>query len=309
MARFTSINAAEPQRGRSAVFAVKADDSGSALRLWWPVIAGYLVMFGPTYYELAQTFWREEFGAHGPVILAIFLWLLWRQRWDFSPGPCDRPMPRIGALMFLGGLFLYVLGRTQGLLVFEVGSQIPLLLGLILFVRGMEGVRALWFPVSYLLFLVPWPGSLLDAVLLPLKQFVSLVVDELLYAFGYPVARSGVVLTVGPYQLLIANACAGLNSMIALTAVGTLFVYLAGHHGRAHGWILLAGIFPVALLANLLRVMALVLITYHLGDAAGQNFHDIAGYMEILFAFGSFMALYSFLLGRIERTRDNRDFS
>lgn len=309
MASSTSINAAEPQRRGSAVSAAQGDNSGSAFRLWWPVIAGYIVMFGPTYFELAQTFWREEFGAHGPVILGIFLWLLWRQRWDFCPRPADRPMPLIGASMFLGGLFLYVLGRTQGLLVFEVGSQIPLLFGLILYVRGREGARALWFPVGYLLFLVPWPGSLLDAVLLPLKQFVSLVVDELLYAFGYPVARSGVVLTVGPYQLLIANACAGLNSMIALTAVGTLFVYLAGHHGRVHGWILLAGIVPVALLANLLRVIALVLITYHVGDAAGQNFHDIAGYLEILFAFGSFMALYSLLLGRIERARDTREFS
>lgn len=264
-------------------------------------------MYGPTYYDLARTFWRQEYGAHGPVILAIVLWLLWRQRRDFTPTAFDRPMPRTGAVLIGSALMLYVLGRTQGLLVFETGSQIPLLFGLILLVRGVDGARALWFPLAYLVFLVPWPGSLLDALLLPLKQFVSLVVDELLYALGYPIARSGVVLTIGPYQLLIANACAGLNSMIALTAVGSVFVYLAGFHGRLMGWLLLLGLFPVALLANLLRVIVLVLTTYHFGDAAGQNFHDVAGYLEIVFAFGAFMALYALLLRSVER-REHRGF-
>lgn len=287
--------------------AVPAPVAASALGLWWPIIAGFVLMYGPTYFDLARTFWRQEYGAHGPVILAIVLWLLWRQRRDFTPTAFDRPMPRTGAVLIVGALFLYVMGRTQGLLVFEAGSQIPLLFGLILLVRGAEGARTLWFPLAYLLFLVPWPGSLLDALLLPLKQFVSVVVDELLYALGYPIARSGVVLTIGPYQLLIANACAGLNSMIALTAVGSVFVYLAGFHGRLMGWLLLIGLFPVALVANLLRVIVLVLTTYHFGDAAGQRFHDIAGYLEIAFAFGAFMALYTLLLRNVEQ-RVSRGF-
>jgi hypothetical protein len=77
-------------------------------------------------------------------------------------------------------------------------------------------------------------GATLDVVLIPLKYYVSYIVEELLYMAGYPIARAGVVLNIGSYQLLIANACSGLNSMIALTSIGLLYVYLSSRNSFAH---------------------------------------------------------------------------
>lgn len=267
-----------------------------AWRGFWPIVLGLLLMYVPTFWNLLHTFWVYDYGAHGPVILTIFLWLMWRHRADLLPGEEDVPRRRSGAGLIVLGLALYVVGRSQQLFVLEVGSLIPLLYGVVLALNGRQGLRALWFPIGFLVFLIPWPGSLLDAVLLPLKELVSVVVDDFLYSLGYPIARNGVVLTIGPYQLMIANACAGLNSMIALTAVGTLFVYLTGHHSRVQRYVLLASILPIALIANLLRVLALVLLTYHYGDNAGREFHDIAGYLEIVFAFGAFFLLDALVL-------------
>ena len=137
----------------------------------------------------------------------------------------------------------------------------------------------------YLIFMVPLPGTLVDAVTGPLKQWISLIVVDVLHAVGYPIARTGVMITIGQYQLLVADACSGLHSMFSLSALGTLFMYIMGRQSRWHNAIMLASILPIAFFANIVRVMALVLVTYHFGDEAGQGFlHGAAGMVLMLVA-------------------------
>src|SRR5207237_4153224 len=124
------------------------------------------------------------------------------------------------------------------------------------------------FPVLYLVFMTPLPGSLVDALTGPLKQWISDIVESLLYGAGYPIARSGVILSIGQYQLLVADACSGLHSMFSLAALGTLFMYMMGRTSRLHNAVMLASILPIAFAAKIVRVMLLVLVTYHLRDAA-----------------------------------------
>lgn len=256
---------------------------------WLPVVAGLLVLYLPTYADLYQAYWRTERGAHGPMILLISAWLAWRERRALSGGSDER-MPRLGWTLVAFGLGCYVLGRSQAFFQLEAGSQLPLLAGLVLALHGRRAFRRLWFPIAFLVFLVPLPGSLLDAILLPLKQLVSAACEEVLYRAGYPIARTGVVLQIGAYQLLIADACSGLNSMVALSGIGLLFVYLAAPASRLHAAILLASVLPIAFVANVARVLVLLLVTYYHGDAAGLAFHDRAGYLEIAFAFAAFFA-------------------
>jgi exosortase B len=178
------------------------------------------------------------------------------------------------------------------LVLFEVGSQIPVLLGAFLIISGLPLVRALWFPLFFLLFMVPLPGFLVDAVTGPLKGYVSALTEQILYFAGYPIARNGVVLTIGQYQLLVADACSGLHSMFSLSAMGLLYLYLMQRTSLARNLILIASILPIAFAANVIRVMILVLVTYHFGDEAGQGFvHDFAGIL--LFVVG---LLFLFLL-------------
>jgi exosortase len=146
------------------------------------------------------------------------------------------------------------------------------------------------------------PSSLVDAITGPLKQWISDIVESLLYAAGYPIARTGVILQIGQYQLLVADACSGLHSMFSLTALGTLFMYIMGRTSRLHNAVMLASILPIAFVANIVRVIILVLVTYHLGDEAGQGFlHGTAGMVLMLAAlvfFFAFDAAMSVLLRR-----------
>ena len=102
---------------------------------------------------------------------------------------------------------------------------------------------------------------------------------------GYPVARAGVVLSVGPYQLLVADACSGLNSMFTLEALGLLYMNLMNYTNGVRNTVLALLIIPISFAANIVRVMILVLVTYHFGDEAGQGFiHGFAG--MVLFMVG-----------------------
>lgn len=257
---------------------VLATDSPRGLTLeWLPVLAGLLLLCVPTLYYLATTYWGEDEYSHGPLILGVIVWLVWDKRQVLLARPArTNPIPGLSLLIL--GLLLYVAGRSQEIIVLEVGAFAPVLAGVILAMRGWAGFRAMWLVPVLIAYLVPPPGVLLDAVTGPLKRGASMIAGHILYTAGYPIANSGVILNIGPYQLLVADACAGFNSMFSLSALGLLYLYLMRHESWMRNGVILASLLPIAFCANVARVMILVLTTYHFGDAAGQGFvHGFSG--------------------------------
>ncbi len=245
--------------------------------LWVPVAIGLASICIPSFLHLAQTTWETEENGHGPIILLVFCWLVWQQRVLLIDG-VPQPGSFSGWLLLMLGLLGFILGRSQSIDSIEVASLIPTLMGVVVLMRGWNTLRMLWFPLLFLAFMIPLPGMLVDLITGSLKEQVSVVAENLLYAAGYPIARTGVVLSIGPYQLLVADACSGLNSMFSLSALGLLYLYLMRYRNLLHIALMVAAILPIAFAANVVRVMTLVLITYHFGDAAGQGFaHTAAG--------------------------------
>ena len=254
----------------------------SPLKTWWPVLLGLSVLYLPVYYGLSQTIWSEEEYIHSPMVLVASIWLFWRQK-DILLAPTQQTRPVLGGIILGFGLLLYVVGHSQEITILEIGSQIPVLLGTLLITLGGMVARRLWFPLFFLLFMIPLPTFLVDTLTGPLKQQISVLTENILYAFGYPIARNGVVLTIGPYELMVADACSGLHSMFSLSALGLLYLYLLQYPSKSKNITLILSILPIAFTANVIRVIVLVLVTYHFGDEAGQGFlHKFAGI--ILFA-------------------------
>ena len=248
------------------------------------VLAGLVVLYAPTFNELARTIWNRDEQGHGPIIFAVVLWLLYSLRQTLAETPV-RPAPGWGVPFFVLALLMYVLGRSQAVLLLEMGSLIPLLVALLLIFRGTRALRVCWFPLFFLIFMVPLPATLVIWLTTPLKTAVSSVASDLLYVLGYPVGRSGVILTVGPYQLLVADACAGLNSMFTLEALGLLYMNIMRYTSVKRNVFLALMIVPISFVSNIIRVMILVLVTYHFGDEAGQGFvHGFAGMVLFLVA-------------------------
>lgn len=244
---------------------------------WFPVCLGLALLYLPTYYDLSQTLWASDEQGHGPIILGITLWFFWRKRHDIAHLDASSNTT-LGWALLAGGLLMYALGRSQDILLFEVGSQIAVVSAALLILRGKAALRLMWFPLLFMVFMVPLPSSVVDALTLPMKTVVSWAVDHILYWAGYPVSRSGVILQVGQYKLLVADACAGLHTLFTLEAMGLLYLHLIRHESWLRNTLLAITIIPISISANSIRVTALALITYHYGDEAGQGFlHGFAG--------------------------------
>ena len=283
---------------------VRSDEA----RVLRALAAGFLVLAAPTLRRLATTVWASDEQSHGPVLLAAAAWLMWQQRGALLALPA-RPARWPSMATLLVSLLAYLVGRSQEVAQLEVGALIGVLVGLLLMLRGWAGVRGSLLPLFVLLFIVPLPGVLVQTATIPLKTAVSVAAEALLHAAGYPVARAGVILAIGQYQLLVADACAGLTSMFTLEALGLAYVqHLAGGDepvsARHRAW-LAALILPISFLANVVRVVVLVLVTYHFGDAAGQGFvHGFAG--VVLFTVALLLVLATdrglrWALGRSDR--------
>lgn len=266
--------------------------SRPAIAEWFPVFLGLIALYIPTYIDLTRTIWASEAHAHGPIILGVALWFFWKLR--LAIHHMAATPARTGWPVFIFGLLLYAIGRSQDILIFEVGSQILVISGLLLILRGWAALRAAWFPLFFLLFMIPLPGTFVDAVTMPMKMAVSYVAEHILFAIGYPIARTGVILQIGQYKLLVADACAGLHTLFTLEALGLLYLNIIRHDSLFRNVTLAILIIPISFSANVFRVMVLTLITYHFGDEAGQGFlHGFAGMVLFLTALLLIMAVDS----------------
>ncbi len=272
---------APPREGRNALVAAGV------------IGAGWLALYGPVYWEFALGPWRRDENAHAPIMLALIAGAAVARFLD-GGFALNRSAAKAaaGALALTIGLGAYLMGRATDATLIVSASQGLVALGLAIFFFGVDGARRLWFPLLMFSYLIIWPGWALDALTLPLKMFVSQATAEGLYAIGMPVAHAGAVLTAGPYTLLVADACSGLNSLIALTSVGAVYLYVARRSDWRINMIVLTALIPIAIAANIGRVCLLVAITYYLGYDAGQSFlHEGAGFVMFALALGLVFAV------------------
>jgi len=239
----------------------------------------------------------DRAGRPWPLIIAAALWLVWQSREKLKVTTIS-PAPVVGWTTLLAGLVLMFLGRTQGVLPAEVISVIPVIIGCVLVSVGWPMLRVLAFPIGFLFFAVPAPDWAIDAATVPLKVFISDLVTRELYAAGYPIAQNGVMIMIGSYQVLVKDACSGMNSIFALSAIGVFYAYAFRWENKLRSILLLAAIIPVTIAANFIRVIALVLIAYYGGvDLLESTLHDLTGIglfvvaVVLLFLFDGFLGL------------------
>jgi exosortase B len=243
----------------------------------WCLVIGLSAIIGPSIASLAQQTWSTDVGVHGPIILATGIWLLVRA-WPEVKHLRSQGNGVLACAGIAVALLAYIGSRAFDFISIEIASVLFLLLSLAYWYVGSGPLKRMWFPIFYMGFVIPFPGWVIDQITAPLKLYVSWSATKILAFAGYPIVREGVTLYVDQYQLLVEDACAGLNSIISLTAIGLFYIYLLHNTTWRYALLLFCWIIPAALFANLVRVMLLVLITYHFGNAAAQGFlHSTAG--------------------------------
>ncbi|MCZ2498216.1 exosortase B [Xylophilus sp. Kf1] len=246
--------------------------------VWLPLLVGLCALYLPTLKDLAFGIWGNGEQGHGPIVLTISCWLFYRRWADMQAAARQSAGHRAGWIPLVVGLALYTLGRSQDIWLFEVGSVIWILAGLVILHFGFAALRVQSFSLFFMLFMIPLPMQVVDLVTMPMKIAVSFVAESALYHLGYPIARMGVILQIAQYKLLVADACAGLHTLLTLEALGLLYLNLVRRDSAFRNIGLGLLIIPISFTANVIRVGTLVLVTYYLGDAAGQGFlHAFAG--------------------------------
>lgn len=251
---------------------------------------GLSAMAAPTLVDVAREHWTTDSGVHGPIIVATGLWLIWRER-DWIAAHKATPASSLWIIPFSALCGLWLLSRLFAIISIESAALYLLLVlcGWLYF--GSAVMRRLWFPVLYLAFTVVLPASLVDQLTQPLKVWISATAVDVLDLAGYPVAHTGAVIQVGQYQLLVEDACAGLMSLFSLSAIGLFYIYLVAGNDVRRAVILMAAILPMAVLANLVRVVVLALLTYHAGSKVAQGvMHDMAGMLTFAISLAGMFA-------------------
>lgn len=278
--------------------------SGStAMLAHWPLLVGFLAMAVPTFVRLADEVWPLEIGAHGPIVLATGIWLLFHIRGELFALAAKPPVLLV-ALGYAASFGLYAFGRPYDLLALEALGVYGFFFSTALLLLGLPAILRNLFPFIYLAFLIPVPGWLLDRITAPLQMFISTVSTGMLGALGYPIDRQGIVITIAQYRLLVEDACSGMNSLIGLAAVMLFYIYIIHRSSMRYTAILAAAIVPIAVLVNIIRVCALILLTYYAGDAVAQGFlHVTTGIVLFALALALTILLDKFLQIFIARRR------
>jgi exosortase len=217
---------------------------------------------------------------HAYFILPVSLWLAWSERKRFkelieSPSTLGNI---VGLLILFFGSALFVLGWRNDYLIILSFSLIPILVGYIYFIFGLKVLRLLWFPLFYLLLMVPPPMGILDAITIPMRYGITAASHYFLSFLGYPIVREGLLLILNDNEIYMGAPCSGFRSLITLISLGLAYTYISSGNIKTKVSLLIS-IIPMAILGNFLRVILVCLAINYFSNKIGEIVHDVCGYV------------------------------
>lgn len=235
------------------------------------------VAIAPALRVLSYIWSNSDYMGYGYLIPASALALLWLRRDEFASALRTAEPPANGAAWVLAAALVESLGLLS-----DVGSLaglgIPLLLAATAYaVGGKRFARSVALPIGFLIFMLPPPGFLVDPMLSTLKSVVTHCAVAVLQVAGYSVASEGNRIFVPGHELFVANACAGLNSIVTLLPLSVVVAtfLVRGAWRRAA---LLASVVPLAMIGNIARVVATAVLVSRFGiEYAEGNLHETFG--------------------------------
>ena len=280
--------------GRDGWWRIGTDPVASAM-----VITGFIALLAPVLWDLGVRPWPLQFMDREVAMLAAAAWLLYRKRHLLAalPQPTSRGLALVGLAL---ALFVYVVGRRLQVLTVEMSALVLVEGALLALFCGARGLRVAWSPLCFAMFAVPIPFVVEAAVSQPLRLAVAVASAKVLSWANYPTAQEGFVITIGQYDLLVADACAGVQTMVTLEAMALLYASYRHEYAIRLNLALATLVVPIALIANTMRVVLIMLITYYLGDAVGRGFmHHVAGNTLFVVALAAIIGVDSLLLRAI----------
>lgn len=257
-----------------------------ALALGALVSAAFLFCYAGVLMSLAGQWRSNDMYSYGFLIPVISGYLVWIRRKTLA-SLAAAPTPVAGWAVLGAGLMMQVAGKAGAVLVLQELSLIVTLIGGVLLLLGTGFLRVLWFPIAYLLFMVPVWDAVTDRLHYPFQRFSANLGVMLVQAVGIPVHQEGVYIQLPNITLEVARVCSGVNYLIAVFAVGIPLAYLF-LQGWARRSALVGFAVTIAVLSNGLRVALIGVLSYYglSGDLHGP-FHVLQGLFVSVIGYGA----------------------
>jgi exosortase len=254
------------------------------LRILWPgFLLGLLVLlYAGVFKGLILQWWSNPDYGHGFFVPLLSFFILWRERERLTKSEV-RPS-NFGFVVMLGAVGLLLLGSLGAELFISRFSMLVLLTGMILFLAGWDTLRAVSFPLSYLIWMIPIPIIIYNQITFPLQLVASRLATAWLELVQVPVLRDGNVLVMSNYSLEVVEACSGIRSLMTLIALAVAYGYLVEPR-RWVRYVLVLLMIPIAVVTNAIRIMGAGMLAHRYGPAAAEGFlHKFSGWVIFMSA-------------------------
>jgi exosortase len=273
----------------------------AVLPIWQLAVLGalFLWLYWSTLGHLIAQWWRDPNFSHGFFVPLFSAFVVWQERHRLAK---LRPNPSWTGLAVLAlALALLLLGQLGAELFLARLSLVILLAGLVLLFLGSNFLRALLFPLAFLLLMIPIPAILFNQITFPLQIAASRVAAFVLRLLGVPVLREGNVITLPAMSLEVAEACSGIRSLMSLTTLAVIYGYLMERRIWLRVLLALASI-PIAIVANSVRIIGTgLLVQYWNPDKAQGFFHASWGWIIFVLSLLLLYALHALILFLLRR--------
>ncbi|MCA9408114.1 MAG: exosortase [Candidatus Omnitrophica bacterium] len=250
-------------------------------------IAAFLIMLAayfPTLIWMWDRWWsKDSYYTHGILVPIVSGFLVWQLKDDLAK--IKRKESAWAIRLIVIGLGVHLFSSLFRVYFSSGFSMILVLMGLILFFFGGEFLKRIIFPVLFLLFMIPIPLVAIATISFKLKILAAEIATVVLNNMRIPALREGSVIRMRDAYVIVDDVCSGLRSLIALTALGSVFAYWM--KDKAYKRILLfLSTIPIAIITNVCRVILLCCISEIWGPKYATGFiHDLSGFMVFALAF------------------------
>ncbi len=236
---------------------------------------GLLILYAPVFPELWRDWNQDPNYGYGIFVPFISAFCVWHKRKEIAQ---IRPVPYgPGLLIVLFGLSIYLIGIAGNELFSTRVSFIVVLLGILMTIWGKRGAKTVSFPLCYLFLMIQLPYILYYAIASPMKLFATKWAVYAVDMLHITVHHQGNIIYLPNTTLEVANACSGLRSLTSLLTFGIAFAYIAQQRFLPRAF-LVAAIFPIAVISNILRIVVTALLAVYRGPEAAQGFlHETSG--------------------------------
>ena len=240
------------------------------------------IIYWPTFVWMKARFLEvESYYSHGFLVPFVFLFLIWRQRDMLKT--VSLSSQNVGLVLLICSLLIHIIAFRWAINFLSGFSLILSLAGLVLYLFGKRLTYKIFFPICFLIFMVPLPQVLIITISFKMKIFAAQVATAIINIIGVPAIRAGSIVYLPNTLLTIGSPCSGLRSLISLTALGSVFAYLVNLSVTKKISLFLMSI-PLALLSNIIRIVLLLLVAFVYGaDVATGKFHDFSGFLVFIF--------------------------